>query len=288
VLPARHPIDGEPIQNGKIYVAPPNRHLIVERGRVRLSVGPKENGHRPAVDPLFRSAAVAYGRRVVGVILSGSLDDGTAGMQAVRERGGVTIVQHPDDALFSGMPRSVLENVQVEHVLPLAGIAPILVSLAHTPVAVGGDDSMAEDELERESKIAEFDLDAIEKEPHPGTPSGFGCPDCGGALFELNDGELVRFRCRVGHAWSPSSLLAEQSDALEYALWTAVRALEERAALVMRLAERMMKQGHDRSAGRFREQAGESRHRAALIRRVLVRDAPEAEALATDELRSNG
>jgi two-component system, chemotaxis family, protein-glutamate methylesterase/glutaminase len=276
-LSARHPTDGERIEIGRIYVAPPDLHMLIKDGRVRLSVGPRENGHRPAVDPLFRSAAAAYGPRVVGVILSGILDDGTAGLMAVKERGGSTIVQHPDEALYAGMPRSALENVEVEHSLPVAQIAPLLTSLAHTPVEHGANNPMPDDELELESEIAAFDLDSIQEEPRPGTPSGFACPDCGGSLFELRNGEMVRFRCRVGHAWSPTSLLAEQSEAFEYALWTAFRALEERAVLATRLADRMMKKGQKRAAVRFREQAEQLRLRAGLIRQVLVWGEPKAE-----------
>ena len=279
-LPARHARDGEAIEPGRIYVASPDRHLLVRHGRVRVSLGPKENSLRPAADPLFRSAAQAYGRRVVGVVLSGTLDDGTAGLQAIKSRGGVTIVQDPRDALFAGMPRSALEGVTIDHCLPITEIAPLLVRLAYEPVKGGGEQPMS-DEYEKEAEIAEFDLAVIQDDAQrPGVPSGFACPDCGGALWELHEGELIRFRCRVGHAWSPSSLLAEQSEALESALWTALRALEERAALSERVAERLVLRGHARPAVRFREQAAESRHRAALIRQVLLNGEPNAEAAA--------
>ena len=279
-LPARHARDGEAIELGRIYVAPPDRHLLVRHGRVRVSLGPKENSLRPAADPLFRSAAQAYGRRVVGVVLSGTLDDGTAGLQAIKSRGGVTIVQDPRDALFAGMPRSALEGVTIDHCLPITEIAPLLVRLAYEPVKGGGEQPMS-DEYEKEAEIAEFDLSVIQDDAHrPGVPSGFACPDCGGALWELHEGELIRYRCRVGHAWSPSSLLAEQSEALESALWTALRALEERAALSERVAERFALRGHSRPTVRFREQAAESRRRAALIRQVLLNGEPDAETAA--------
>ncbi|MBV8232685.1 MAG: chemotaxis protein CheB [Planctomycetaceae bacterium] len=279
-LPARHARDGEAIEPGRIYVASPDRHLLVRHGRVRVSLGPKENSLRPAADPLFRSAAQAYGRRVVGVVLSGTLDDGTAGLQAIKSRGGVTIVQDPRDALFAGMPRSALEGVTIDHCLPITEIAPLLVRLAYEPVKGGGEQPMS-DEYEKEAEIAEFDLAVIQDDAQrPGVPSGFACPDCGGALWELHEGELIRYRCRVGHAWSPSSLLAEQSEALESALWTALRALEERAALSERVAERFALRGHTRPTERFREQAAESRRRAALIRQVLLNGEPEAETAA--------
>jgi two-component system chemotaxis response regulator CheB len=268
-LPARHPADGETIERGKIYVAPPDNHLLIRRGQVRLSRGPRENGHRPAVDPLFRTAARAYGRRVVGVVLSGALDDGTAGLSAIKGRGGAAVVQEPGDALYPGMPRSALESLPIDHCLPVAQIAPILVGLANEPVPEEGADPMPDD-MEIESEMAAFELDALQNDQRPGTPSAFACPDCAGVLWELQDGELIRFRCRVGHAWTANSLLAQQSEGIETALWTALRALEERAALSNRIVERMHKRGNDRTAHRFEEQAREARRRAAILREVLI------------------
>jgi two-component system chemotaxis response regulator CheB len=224
-LPVAHARDGEPIQTGRIYVAPPDHHLLVGRGFVRLVRGPRENRNRPAVDPLFRTAARAYGRRVVGVVLSGTLDDGTAGLMAIKRLGGVAIVQDPDDALFAGMPQSAIENVEVDHVVPLDFVADLLDKLAREPVEETEEESVPED-LDKEAAIEALDLAAIENGERPGTPSTFACPECGGTLWELQEGELTRFRCRVGHAFSPDSLLAEQSEALETALWSAFRALE--------------------------------------------------------------
>lgn len=279
-LPAHHARNGEPIVPGQIYVAPPDCHLILQAGRVMLSRGPTENGMRPSADPLLRTAARSYGGRVIGVILSGSLDDGTAGLVAVKRRGGLTVVQDPDDALFSGMPQSALAVVDVDHCLPLSGIGPLLAELVKTPAPP--EDPAMPDDMEIESDFAEFDLSVLESRNHPGTPSGFACPDCGGALWELNEHEMVRFRCRVGHAWSATSLLAEQSEALETALWTALRALEERAELTARLADRLDPQGSQRSAQRFRRQSEESKSRAALIRQVLLKPEPTAEVQQPD------
>ncbi len=268
-LPAEHPRDGAPIRPGRIYVAPPNRHLLLKDGHLRLALGPRENGHRPAIDPLFRTAARHYGRRVVGVVLSGTLDDGTAGLIAVKLRGGLAIAQHPDEALYSGMPRSAIDNVAVDHVLPIAGIASLLVELAHTPVAdASGEPTPAE--MNMEADMAELAPDALHNDERPGTPSGFGCPDCGGVLWELRDGEVTRFRCRVGHAWSPDSLLAEQAEQLEEALWIALRALQESGALARRLAERYQRQGQAAMRARFEQQAQDANSRAEVIRRVLL------------------
>jgi two-component system, chemotaxis family, protein-glutamate methylesterase/glutaminase len=286
-LPAHHARHGETIEPGRVYVAPPDKHLLIRPGRIFLSRGPNENGVRPSIDPLFRTAARWYGRRVVGVILSGSLDDGSAGLMAIKQRSGLTIVQSPEEALFPGMPRSALDIVEVDHCLPVAEIGPLLDSLARTAVEGEGDEPVPED-MEYESEVDEFNLGALEDDRHrPGVPSGFACPDCGGALWELRDGELVRFRCRVGHAWSPTNLLAQQSEALETALWTALRALEERAALAATLAERLEGLGNLRSAQRFREQSEAARHRAGVIRQVLLNNEPTAE-LETEDTDAAG
>lgn len=265
-LPAVHPADGEPIQSGRIYIAPPDHHLLVKHGHVRVTRGPAENGHRPAVDPLFRSAARYYGPRVIGVVLSGTLDDGTAGLQAVKQRGGLAVVQDPDEALFSGMPRSAVENVSVDQILPLAEIGPALARLAHTPAP---PQTTAPEEMEIEVDVAEMEMQAIET-PRAGDASGFTCPNCHGVLWEVQEGDLIRFRCRVGHAFSPDSLIAEQSEALEEALWTAMRALEESAALADRLAERAQKRNQEWAVVRFSDQAQDARRRADIIQQALI------------------
>jgi two-component system, chemotaxis family, protein-glutamate methylesterase/glutaminase len=268
-LPALHPDDGEVIRPGRIYIAPPDQHLLLDVGHLRLTRGPRENGHRPAVDPLFRTAARSYGHRVVGVVLSGTLDDGTAGLAAIKQRGGATIVQDPEDALYPGMPRSAVETVAVDYCLPVSAIGERLVRVTREPLEVPKGNAMSND-MEFESQMAAFDMDAIEDEDRPGLPSVFACPDCGGTLWEINQGEVTRFRCRVGHAWTANGLLARQSEGVETALWTALRALEERAVLCNRLADRMQKRGLQISATRFEKQAAVSRRRALVLRQILV------------------
>ncbi len=269
-LKAVHPQDGEEIVHGRIYVAPSDRHLLVKDGYIRLARGPRENCNRPAVDPLFRTAARAYGRRVVGIILSGTLDDGTAGLVTVKRRGGVAIVQKPESALYSGMPDNAIENVEVDHILPVAEIAAMLTLLADRPVEENEEDAVSSD-LEIESDMAELELGAMQNSNRPGTPSPFGCPDCGGVLWELEQEKLTHFRCRTGHAYSVHSLLAAQTHAQEEAMWNALRALEEKAALTKRMA----KQANDRSqlysAQRFEEQANVAHERAAILRELLLK-----------------
>jgi two-component system, chemotaxis family, protein-glutamate methylesterase/glutaminase len=266
-LPATHVKDGEPVESGRIYVAPPDHHVLLRAGHVHLARGPRENGHRPAVDPLFRSAARHYATRVIGVVLSGALDDGTAGLAAIKARGGLAVVQEPTDAMYPGMPASAIEHVPVDHVQPAAAMGTLLARLTLAPATE--PPRPVPDDMKVEVEVEGFSLEAIEGE-HPGTPSGFSCPDCNGVLWELQDGELQRFRCRVGHAWSPESLLTQQSEALEAALWVALRSLEERAALAKRLAEPARRRGHSITARRFEEQADEAQQAARLVRDLLL------------------
>lgn len=286
-LPALQPADGTALRPGVIYVAPPGQHMLVEGGRtVRLTRGPRENGHRPAADPLFRSAAVCCGSRVVGVVLSGNLDDGTAGLAAVARHGGVTVVQDPDDAMFSGMPRSAIAGVEeVDHVVPLAALAGLLVELVGSGPGGGSENGRPDDagdvegdDLEGdvteasdhvEAEIADLDPAALQSPDRPGVPSGFTCPECHGALWEIQEDNLVRYRCRVGHAYGAETLLAEQDESVEAALWAAFRALKERSAIARRMLDRMEERGSARSAESFRQQVEEAERRADVIRRVL-------------------
>src|SRR5947209_11985790 len=271
-LQVSHAINGERIEHGRVYVAPPDNHLLVERGFVRVLRGPKENRHRPAVDPLFRSAAVSYGTRVVGVILTGALDDGTVGMRAVKLRGGIGVVQDPNEALYPGMPRSAMENAKIDYSLPLTEIAPLLVRLAREQAEEDGRYPVPDD-LKLEARIAEQEMDAedfIKSVNQLGNISAFTCPDCHGALWELRDGELVRFRCHVGHAFSADSLEAEQSEALEGALWSALRALEEKMALTRRMAHRAREHNNLMTANSFEVKARVPEQHAELLREILL------------------
>jgi two-component system, chemotaxis family, protein-glutamate methylesterase/glutaminase len=276
-MTAMHPEEGTPIELGCVYVAPPDRHLLVEQGHVRLVRGPRENGARPAVDPLFRSAARAYGARVIGVILTGNLDDGTAGLMAIQSAGGLTVVQDPDDALYAGMPSSALRHVQADHVAPLADIPGILAGRVGEPVEQKGGGSVARQQG-REVGISEMDRDAVES-PRAGVPSGYACPECHGVLWEVDEGGLLRFRCRVGHAYSIENLLAAQGSSMDAALWAAYRALEERAALTERMGARMAERGQASLAQRYNEQTQETLQRAELIRRVLLMSSQEVPTL---------
>lgn len=273
-LPAHHAEDGEPVERGRIYVARPNRHLLIDGERVRLSLGPKENRHRPAVDPLFRTAARAFGPRVIGVVLTGSLDDGTAGLLAIKARGGVAVVQDPDDALYASMPRSARDNVAVDHLLPVAAIGATLARLCRETVEDEVPVIENSESLPGGPELSGKELAA--GEVPPGQLSLFTCPECHGVLWESVDGSLVRYRCHTGHAYSAASLLAEQDEKLEEALWAAYRALEENAVLARRVAERLGREGTATRA-HFEEQARATTERAHLVRDVLLRGLTRAE-----------
>jgi len=277
-LPVLQAHDGHPLKPGSAVVAVPDRHLLVLDEHVVLSRGPRENGHRPAVDTLFRSAARSAGARVVSIVLSGALDDGTAGTIAVRARGGVAIAQDPADALYPSMPQHAIEVGGADHVVPVAGMAALLGRLL-TEEVDESDVPPAGDLMDMETSLANFEADALNDDERPGTPSGFGCPSCHGALFTITEGRMERYRCRVGHAWSPEALAAEQAQALEGALWMALRGLEERAALSLRMGTRAAERGHPHSARAFRERHDEAQQAALVLRGLLERGELNGEAV---------
>ncbi len=281
-LPAHHPVDREPIRSGRIYIAPPDRHLMIERDRIRVVRGPRENRHRPAVDPLFRSAALAYGPRVIGVVLTGALDDGTAGLQAIKRYGGIAIVQDPADALFPSMPESAMDYVQVDYCLPLAKIAPLLAQLVPTPAADDGDDVTPTPNLQYETNIAKMDAATLTSDERPGELAGFMCPECGGPLYELQEGQLLLYRCRVGHAFTGKSALTTQLEALEEALWSAYNTLRESALVAERLADDARRRGHDYVAVNMDRRAMQQQQRADVVR-GLISETIETEPEASEE-----
>jgi two-component system chemotaxis response regulator CheB len=236
VLTASFPMDREPLQFGHITVAPPDHHLLVDGDRVRVVRGPRENRHRPAIDPLFRSAAWAFGPRVVGVVLTGYLDDGAAGLWAIKSCGGLAIVQDASDALHHDMPTNAARAMDVDYSLPVSEIVPLLARLAQEEVTL--DPGMARpSNIKTEVEFAAMDRDITDMDKL-GTLSPFTCPSCRGALWELQDGDVLRYRCHTGHAFSRDSLLGEQEIAIEEALYAALRAVEEKATALRKLSER--------------------------------------------------
>jgi two-component system chemotaxis response regulator CheB len=298
-LPVAHAVEDRALAPGTITIAPPDHHLTVRGERIRLSRGPQVNGHRPAVDPLFQTAASSMKNRVIGVILSGALDDGAAGTLEIKSAGGITIVQDPSDALYPGMPRSVLQLTEVDHILPASQIPNALVELAGQPVpdlragdgtaramtGGNGDDERIEGR-EREEKQ---DLEPATVEDPPGAVSGMTCPECRGALWLRPVGKTEHYRCRVGHEYTSRGLFAAQSQGLEDAMWAAYRALEESASLARRLGERALRQGLPLLASRYARKQADAVSRAEIVRSVLERgrldsyDADEAEDEDEDE-----
>lgn len=226
---------GASFENGHVYLAPPDHHLMIARGKMLVTKGPRENRSRPAIDPLFRSAAVAYRTKVVGVVLTGYLDDGTAGMLAIKRCGGVCVVQDPKDAAYPDMPQNVLNQLEADHVVPLSSMGALLEQLlgrkARKDRAVPADIAI-------EARIAErvlSDLPAVEA---VGDQVPFNCPNCGGVLWEVAEGRALRYRCHTGHAFTSSVLLAEQSAKIEETLWVALRMFEERRNLLTTMSGR--------------------------------------------------
>jgi two-component system, chemotaxis family, protein-glutamate methylesterase/glutaminase len=261
--------DGDLIQKGVIHVAPPDHHLFINSGYLSLFHGPKENRHRPAVDPMFRSAAIAYGPRVIGVVLTGNLDDGTAGMKAIKARGGIAVIQDPKDALYPGMPRSVLQNIEIDYSVPLTGIAPLLVRLV-SETAEDSSNFPVPENLTIENKIITMETNSMGEVDKLGSPSAFTCPECHGTLWEIRDEDLIRFRCQTGHAYSADSLDSEQTDYLEASLWVAVRVLEEKVALSQKLAARARERNFDLSAVQFEERAQNMEQHVEVLRKILL------------------
>jgi two-component system chemotaxis response regulator CheB len=266
-LPARAAAHGDALEPATILVAPPNRHLIVRGDHVVLGRGPKENGHRPAIDPLFRSAARWHGPRVVGVVLSGTLDDGAAGLLTISERGGAAVVQDPESAVYDGMPAAALRAVPTAHIASEPALGRLVVKLCEEQVAA--DPPVADRILEMETEIPHMDEGALADEDRPGRPAAMTCPDCNGAMFEIDEGHVVRFRCRVGHAWSPETLLLEQVEAAEAALWAAIRTLEEKAALHRNLAKRAEQEQRPLGRDYHLERAQDADGSAAVLRDLL-------------------
>lgn len=261
-LRASHPCNGEAIRRGRLYVAPPDHHMVVEHGMIRLTKGPRENWARPAVDPLFRSAARAYGADVIGIILTGGLNDGTAGLFEIKQSGGITIVQDPGDAADPGMPRSALQHVAVDHCLRLDEIPPLLKRLVAGPRSGVGMAGEAHAEVEAGSgqMTAEYRLDE---------PVAVTCPDCGGALRKTQLGTLTQFRCHIGHVYTAEVMVAAQFAAMEWALEAAMRSLSERGELCRQMADRSRDGDDADQATRWAGAMREARDRTGVLRQLL-------------------
>lgn len=245
-LPAVHPEDGDRIEKGRIFVAPPDHHLVLEQDHVHVTVGPKEQHQRPCINVTFRSAALAFGDRVVGVVLTGQLDDGTAGLWEIKRRGGIAIAQNPEEAAFPSMPLSAIRDVEVDYTVKLTEIAPLLTRLA----------------MQESSQLKQ---NGEQKEMSPKV-TDLTCPDCRGTIWEVPRGRFTEYRCRVGHIFSPKSMLAEQFASQEKLLYGAIVSLEEGASLAERLADQMGPEAGER----LRQEARERKQQAEIVKQVLT------------------
>jgi two-component system chemotaxis response regulator CheB len=261
-LPARHPFDDELVRPGHIYVAPPNLHMLVRPGHVILRRGPHENRTRPAIDPLFRSAAVAYRSRVIGVVLSGLLDDGSAGLIAIKACGGIAIVQQPEDAMWPEMPRNALAHDHVDHSVPVSELPALLTRLAMEPP---GPMPPIPNNLILEAGIAAQEAPVMPDPATLGRPTRLSCPQCGGVLNEVLEEGSTRFRCQIGHAFTAESLVAAQDDELDRALASALRMHRERVVLFRRMQEQSEAHQLPHAAARWRQGADESERSARAI-----------------------
>lgn len=282
-LPATNAVDGEKIEPSRIYVAPPDHHLVLENSHVRVTRGPKENRFRPAVDPLFRSAAYAYGSRVIGVILSGALDDGTSGLWTIKYRGGVAVVQDPEDAEIPSMPRNAMREVEVDYVVPVSEMADLLVRLSEEQAAKTSEAVMEEDG----NKQTEFEIRAAKEDKTTldimkfGELTPFTCPDCHGVLFRLMDGNRPRFRCHTGHAFSADSLLTTVTESIEESLWNAIRCIDESTMLLNHMGNHFANNGQANLGAMYYKKALEAEARGDIIRQTVMNH----ERLSNDSIR---
>jgi two-component system chemotaxis response regulator CheB len=267
-VPVRQAADGMPIEPGQVYLAVPDRHLMLDKaGTIRLGSGPRENMSRPSIDALFRSAALAYGPRVIGVLLSGMLNDGVAGLDAIKRCGGYAVVQDPEEAVADEMPRNALRRVSVDRVVATARLGEVLAELVREPA---GTPVETPDDLRLEVDIAAGQRADSDVMRQVADPAPLTCPSCGGVMSKLRHGKLLRFRCQIGHAMSAEVLAKEQERAVDEALRVALRVIEERVELVTRMAEDGHQSGRASAAQMYEQRAAEYRSYADVLRRAVM------------------
>jgi len=258
--------NGATFELGNVYVAPPGFHLLLHDDHMMLRRGPRENLARPAIDPLFRTAALSYGARVIGVVLSGSLSDGTAGLRAIKAVGGLAVVQHPADTAVPDMVKSVLRYVEVDHCVPAEELGSLLGTLATEPA---GRTQSAPLGVRVEAAVAAQEHSSVQNEDRLGELSMFTCPECHGPLWEIEDGEMLRYRCHTGHAFTPDAVMEAQSAELEEILWSLLRAHQQRARFTRRIAQRLGAKGDAHLIRQLNERAKEHEADAGMIERIL-------------------
>lgn len=266
VLKAYHAVDGEQIVPGVVYVAPPDHHILLEGNRVLVKKGPKENNFRPSIDALFRSAAYVYGPRVIGIVLSGLLNDGTSGLWSVKRLGGITVIQEPTDADYPSMPLNVLDYVKIDHSIAASEMGPLLHKLTTERAAKKPRLSKEEMAFLKMEVIISKQDNAFEMGiMNEGNLTPFTCPECHGVLVRLMEGKFIRFRCHTGHAYTASSLLGDLSRSVEETLWQAMRGLEETTLLLNQISAHFKDQRLMEAARIFAAKAAMTTKRARVI-----------------------
>lgn len=271
-LPVSSPDDGETFLRGHVYVAAPDYHLLLKGDQVRVMRGPQENRFRPSIDALFRSAARSFGSRVIGMVLTGYLDDGTVGLQTIKKRGGITVVQDPGEAEYPSMPRVALRYVKVDHTVPIAGAGALLIRLVAEPPAAQ-EDFPTTPAIEIESNIAEQVMNTkefLENVEQIGERTTYTCPDCNGAIWQIGDDEPLKLRCHVGHSFTGEVFSADQTRNIESALWIAIRVMEEKVTFSRQLADRKRKQNLVDEAEAFEKGADALDQEVTKVRDLII------------------
>lgn len=280
-----HADHGDLIRPNRIYVARPDHHLLVDDRHVHVTRGPKENRFRPAIDPLFRSAAYAFGSRVIGIVLSGALDDGTAGLWSIKRCGGIAIAQDPDDAEMPSMPKNAIREVAIDYIVPVSEMAALLVKLCNETVETGTRlDKEELGQLEAEVRVAADQNRLDINIPQYGEMSKLSCPECQGVLTLLKDGPLSRYRCHTGHAFSPETLLEAIAEKIESNLFAALRGVDEHVILLNHMGDHFAEANYRADAARYFRKAREAEQRVALIRNA-IRASADIEVIRTSEER---
>jgi two-component system chemotaxis response regulator CheB len=256
--------DGESFEKGRIYIAPPDHHLLVKKSTLLVTKGARENRYRPAIDPLFRSAAVTHGPRVIGIVLTGMLDDGTAGLIAIKKCGGVTVVQDPKDVAYPDMPQSALNNLKVDHCVAVAAMGGLLEKLSRDP---HGKDTAIPKDIKTEALIAERVLSDVAQVNGLGSQVPYNCPNCGGVLWEIDNPDVKRYRCHTGHSFTAAALLTSQTEKIEETLWTSLRMFEERKNLLNNMAKTQINQ---KGKASYAQRAKETDVHIERIREMLL------------------
>jgi two-component system chemotaxis response regulator CheB len=283
-LPVSSPVDGEPFLTGHVYVAAPDHHLLLSGDRMRVLRGPQENRFRPSIDALFRSAARSHGSRVIGMVLTGYLDDGTVGLQTIKKRGGITIVQDPAEAEYPSMPRTALRYVDVDYTIPIADAGALLIRLVARAPAIQ-EDFPTTPAIEIESNIAEQVMNTrefLESVEQIGKRTTYTCPDCNGAIWQIGDEEPLKLRCHVGHSFTGEVFSADQSRNIESALWTAIRIMEEKVTFSRQLAERKRRQNLLQAADTYEKEANALDGEVTKVRDLIVCGIGNQHSLAND------